>query len=186
MPLRRHLAALYPELRLYAHSLARDPARAEDLAGDAVVRALSAPGAPGTPERLRPWLFRVIRNLHVDDWRARRVRADHAASVGHLLQGAATPARAEDDALGRRALAGLSAPHREVLMLVDGLGLSYAEAAAAIGVPRGTVMSRLARARAAMIARVDGADTRGEDRGEDEQGDDAAGGEERGNACHGG
>ena len=156
MSVRRHIAALYPEMRAYARALTRDRAGAEDLAGDAVLRALVAPGAPETPERLRPWLFRVMRNLHVDRWRARRVREEYAAGEGRLLHEGVALARAEDDALGRLALAGLSPAHREVLLLVDGLGLSYAEAAAVLGVPRGTVMSRLARARAAMLARVGG------------------------------
>ena len=154
---RDHLARLYPEVRAYARSLARDRAAAEDLAGDAMVRALVHPSAPAEEARLRPWLLRTVRNLHIDRWRAERVRRDHAATeyagAGERVSGEGV-ASAEDGALGRMAFARLSAEHREVLVLVDVLGHSYAEAAALIGVPRGTIMSRVARARAAMTGRV--------------------------------
>ena len=157
MSLRVHLAHLYPEVRAYARSLARDRAAAEDLAGDAMVRALSHPTAPDEEARLRPWLLRTVRNLHIDRWRAERVRREHAAmeyAGGADRLSAEGFAGAEDDALGRMAFARLSAGHREVLVLVDVLGHSYAEAAALIGVPRGTIMSRVARARAAMTGHV--------------------------------
>lgn len=156
MSARDHIARLYPEMRAYATTLARDRTEAEDLAGDAVVRALSHDRAPADPERLRPWLLRTIRNLHIDKWRAGRVRREYRETVGRISY-ESRAAAVEDDVLGRMALARLTPEHREVLILVDGLGHSYAEAAALIGVPRGTVMSRLSRARAAMVAQVRGA-----------------------------
>ena len=160
MGARDHIARLYPELRAYATTLARDQVEAEDLAGDAVVRALSREGVPQDGERLRPWLLRTIRNLHIDRWRAARVRRKYREAAGRSSSENGAIA-VEDDVLGRIALARLSAHHREVLILVDGLGHSYAEAADLIGVPRGTVMSRLARARAAMVAQVRGREDEG-------------------------
>ena len=155
MGARDHLARLYPELRAYATTLARDRAEAEDLAGDAIVRALSRDGVPQESERLRRWLLRTIRNLHIDRWRAARVRREYREAAGRSLSEGRAIA-VEDDVLGRIALAWLPPHQREVLILVDGLGHSYAEAADLIGVPRGTVMSRLARGRAAMVAEVRG------------------------------
>lgn len=166
MGIRDHVARLYPEVRAYALALSHgDRAEADDLAGDAVMRALSHPGAPLCEAHLRFWLLRVVRNLHVDRWRAGRVRREHREAVVRAIE-EGRAATAEDDALGRLALGRLSADHREVLILVDMLGHSYAEAAAVVGVPCGTVMSRLACARAAMMTQVHGAPgargTRGE------------------------
>ena len=160
MDTRDHIARLYPQLRAYATRLVRDRAEAEDFAGDAVVRALSRDDVPQDPERLRGWLLRTIRNLHIDRWRAARVRREYREAAGRSSSEGRAIA-VEDDVLGRIALAKLPAHHREVLILVDGLGHSYAEAGDMIGVPRGTVMSRLARARAAMVAQVRGDEDEG-------------------------
>lgn len=160
MSVRRAIVSLYPELRAYACSLTGEKARGEDLVGDAIVRALSRKGIPATPDGLRPWLFRVMRNLQIDHWRAERVRRDYACAQvepegggQHAGQGAR---EAEDDVLGQIAFARLSPEHREILILVDLLGHSYDDAARLLAIPRGTVMSRLSRARASMVARVRG------------------------------
>lgn len=160
MGARDQIARLYPELRAYATTLARDRTEAEDLASDAIVRALSRDGVPQDGERLRPWLLRTIRNLHIDRWRAARVRREYREAAGRSSSEDRAIA-VEDDVLGRIALARLPTYHREVLILVDVLGHSYAEAAELVGVPRGTVMSRLARARSAMVAQIRGPEGEG-------------------------
>ena len=154
---RRNIAVLYPELLAYARSLMRDRAAGDDLAGDAVIRALTHDNVPPAIENLRPWLFRVIRNLSIDRWRAEDVRRDYVEMARHCAQRQALATTLpEDSALGRLAFARLSRPHRDVLILIDVLGHSYEEAARLLGVPPGTVMSRVARARAAMAERVHG------------------------------
>ena len=155
MRLREALVCLRPDLLAFATTLTLDRVPAEDLVQDAVLRALRSPAAPRNIDDLRPWMFRVIRNLFIDSMRKEHVRREfsrtHARSsdVGVFSAGGSDPV---ETLLVRQAFARLAARDREILGLVDILGLSYAEAAAVLGVPAGTVMSRLSRARRAMIA----------------------------------
>ena len=71
------LEILLPELRAYARSISSGPDEAEELVQDAVVRSLKADGRPGRLADLRPWMFRVIRNLHFDELRKLRVRREY-------------------------------------------------------------------------------------------------------------
>jgi len=155
MRLRAKLTQLQPELVAFAASLTMNRAEAEDLAQDAVVRALQARSTPTTMGDLRPWMFRVVRNAFIDQKRKQRVRVEF--SVGHDRLFDIGPAETGDPVealMVRQALARLNRRDREILCLVDVLGLTYAEAAAAIGIPVGTVMSRVSRARRAMIERM--------------------------------
>lgn len=141
-------------LRRYARSLARNSTDAEDLVHDALVKAYERrmtfkPGA-----NLRNWLFAIVHNTHVDRIRsalARRRRDD------------ATALEAEPSYLGdqehavrlrqvREAFMALPEDQREALHLIAVEELSYQEAADALGVPVGTLMSRVSRARAALRA----------------------------------
>ena len=61
------------DLLAYARSIADSPEEAEDLVSDALERAARAEGRPRDPDALRPWMFRVIRNLNVDELRKRRI-----------------------------------------------------------------------------------------------------------------
>ncbi|MGI8815699.1 MAG: RNA polymerase sigma factor [Pseudonocardia sp.] len=138
-----------------ALTLAGQPADAEDLVQDTLLRAYRAvdrfDGA-----HPRAWLLTILRNTHRNRARLRLPlllsQDQHAASV---LDTAGAGPSAEDlvvdgmfEAVVARALAALPTIHRVVVQLVDVDGLSYADAAQALGVPRGTVMSRLHRARA--------------------------------------
>ncbi len=138
-----------------ALTLAGQPADAEDLVQDTLLRAYRAvdrfDGA-----HPRAWLLTILRNTHRNRARLRLPlllsQDQHAASV---LDTAGAEPSAEDlvvdgmfEAVVARALAALPTIHRVVVQLVDVDGLSYADAAQALGVPRGTVMSRLHRARA--------------------------------------
>lgn len=144
------LIAFLPTMRRFALSLTRSPPEADDLVQAACERALlsAASFEPGT--RFDAWMFRILRNLWID--RIRRVRTQGAVPVEEAdsLEGgdgeALAVARLE---LSDTAAAILRLPdeQREVLTLVCVEGLSYAEAAAVVGVPIGTIMSRLARAR---------------------------------------
>ena len=112
-------------------------------------------GVPENVDVLR-WMFKVCRNLRIDELRANEVRR-RAAMRPELAQEPAVSG--EDVALGEltlreveRAMARLPDEQRAVLALVTVEGLSYREAAEVLDTPIGTVMSRLARARAALAA----------------------------------
>jgi RNA polymerase sigma-70 factor, ECF subfamily len=149
-----HIAAL----RRYARALLRDRIEADDLVQDCLTRALSRAHLwrPGT--NLRAWLFTILHNIHVNNLRSRRahVVAEDVA-LGHGHSGMAT--RPEQDARLElhdlaRALDSLPEEQRQVLLLVGMEGMSYEEAARVLGVPVGTVMSRVARGRDALRRRM--------------------------------
>ena len=156
MARRTPLEILYPEFRAYAYSICDAPDEAEDLLQDAVERALRADSRPARPDELRPWMFRVIRNLHYDELRKRRVRREYLAARQRLMADGGCSVDHARDVLIRRAYRKLRPETREVLFLVDIMGLKYAEAAAVMNVPQGTIMSRISRARRALLALVEG------------------------------
>lgn len=139
-------------LRRYARSLTRDPAQADDLVHDTLVRALERQGTlrPGT--NLRTWLMTVLHNAFIDDQRRRKVEARYADALGHIVEEATPPAQEGHVRLAqvREAFQRLPAEQREALHLVTIEGLAYQEAADVLGIPIGTLMSRLGRARAAL------------------------------------
>lgn len=152
MRLRRKLLVLRPDLLAFARSLTLDISEAEDLAHDAVVRALQSGSAPKQIAELRPWMFRIIKNLFIDTKRKERVQREFSITQNRLSD--TEPAQTDgpvEALMVRQAYAKLAPRDREILCLVDILGLTYAQAANAIDVPVGTVMSRVSRARRAMI-----------------------------------
>lgn len=161
--------ALYvvPELEVLlrvARSLTGRPADAEDLVQDTLLRAYrSIDGFDG--QHPRAWLLTILRNTHINRNRRRRpvLLDDPHAALERLAATAGTPdgegpeglvVGAEFDAVIAEALASLPDRYRLVVTLVDLEGLHYAEAAEALAVPVGTVMSRLHRARARMRQRL--------------------------------
>jgi RNA polymerase sigma-70 factor, ECF subfamily len=149
------LIALLPRLRRFALSLTGKRADADDLVQAACERALRARDSyePGT--RLDAWLFRIIKNLWIDQIRRRKI--ENSAPLPPDDQGSPSAdgvVLAESRLmLGsvEAAFAGLPADQRNVLRLVCIEGLSYQETAQALAIPIGTVMSRLSRARAALL-----------------------------------
>jgi RNA polymerase sigma-70 factor (ECF subfamily) len=126
-----------------ARTLTHGGDTAEDLVQDTLVRAYRAL-CRFDGRHPRAWLLTILRNVFYKD--AKRIRALPVADVPAITVDDASATVAFDDAV-RRALATLPDPQRDVVTLVDVEGLSYAETAAALGVPAGTVMSRLHRAR---------------------------------------
>jgi RNA polymerase sigma-70 factor (ECF subfamily) len=146
------IVAEIPRLRRYARALTGQADSADDLVQDTLERALEKWRFWQSTRDLRPWLFSIMHNLHVDVYR-RGARIDYCDDEG-LPE---LPQRAEQtDALELRdldrSLALLPLEQREVLLLVGLEELSYAEVAKALGVPTGTVMSRLSRARTRLKA----------------------------------
>lgn len=144
------LVELLPELRAFSRSITSDREAADDAVSDALERAALSSRAPSHGSALRNWMFRTIRNLHVDRYRRARVRRDHAASLvdheNHAFQ-----SDPERHAVLRDALSRLQDHERKIIELVDIIGLTYAEAAEQLNIPVGTVMSRVSRARAALM-----------------------------------
>jgi RNA polymerase sigma-70 factor (ECF subfamily) len=136
-----------PALRRYARLLTGDAHRADDLVQDTLERACTRWSLWQPGSVLRSWLLTLMHNLHANqrrDWR----HDDGHADLDDVAEPSHEPmARAGDQLDLRRALEALPAPLREVLLLVTVEEYSYVEAAAILGVPVGTVMSRLNRAR---------------------------------------
>ena len=137
-----------PRLRRYARALTGRPDAADDLVQDTLERALEKWQFWQRERDLRPWLFSIMHNLHVDTCRREgRIEYCDDDALPHVVQ-----RPDQEDALHLRdldrALALLPLDQREVILLVGLEELSYAEVAAALSVPQGTVMSRLSRARA--------------------------------------
>ena len=138
-----------PGLRRYAFALLRDREAADDLVQDTLVRAIANWSGRQREGDLRAWLFTIERNLFLGLLRRRGRKGPHAGSetLEHLPDATANQAAALD---ARDVLAGIDAlPEelRSVLLLVAVEDLSYADAAIVLGIPIGTVMSRLSRAR---------------------------------------
>ncbi|MEE4121115.1 MAG: RNA polymerase sigma factor [Paracoccaceae bacterium] len=154
----RQLVAALPVLRRYAISLCRRPDMADDLVQIAVERAVAARDRFDPATRLEPWLFRILRNAWIDAGRRQATRGMEV-DVHDMPEAAVHDgARAVEAALMLRqteaALATLPEEQRDVIELVCFEELSYAEAAEVLGIPKGTVMSRLARGRVALAAKL--------------------------------
>lgn len=138
----------------YACALCDDVASAEDLYQDALVRAMAARDVPSPPDAFRRWMFRVLRNLWIDRMRARRREAEMLLDHDIAESVPAASTGGEETVLNRllvrHAFMRLCKVHRDVLALVDIGGFSYEETASLLDVPKGTVMSRVSRARAAL------------------------------------
>jgi len=141
-----HLVELIPRLRRYARALAGDRATADDLVQDTLERAWSKLHLYRRGSDLRAWLFTVMHNVHVNRVRAARVTDPLDEEMPELAsrapQGDALVVRDLD-----RAIARLPDEQRAVLLLVALEEMSYEEVARSLGIPIGTVMSRLSRAR---------------------------------------
>jgi len=140
------LVELIPRLRRYARALVGDRASADDLVQDTLERAWAKLHLYRRGTDLRAWLFTVMHNVHVNKVRATRVTDTLEDELPELAQRAS-----QGDALLvrdlDRAIARLPAEQRAVLLLVTLEEMSYEEVAHALGIPIGTVMSRLSRAR---------------------------------------
>ena len=141
-----------PALRRYARALTRNPDRADDLVQDCLERAIRKRGLWRPTGSLRGWLFRILLNLYRNELRTSRRRGAHVPVEALLVEPAVAPAQPGRIALAEmaRAIDALALEQREALLLVVLEGMSYAEAAAVIGIPIGTLMSRLGRARATL------------------------------------
>jgi RNA polymerase sigma factor (sigma-70 family) len=148
------LLALLPRLRRFAAGLARDRADADDLCQAAIERALLSRKQWREGTRLDSWMYRIMRNLWIDQTRAGARRGQtfvlEEAGLAVGVDGG------QEAALGLRdvdrALAMLPDEQREAVLLVMVEGYAYKEAAEIAGCPVGTLNSRLVRGRDALLA----------------------------------
>jgi len=156
MFLRRKITVLLPELKAYATALTKDADSAADLSQEAIKKALSASNVPKNISDLRPWMFRIIRNTHIDQIRKEKTRKEYSADLARLSneQYIQTP-KVIEEILIRQALIEITEKEREILYLIDVMGLKYAEAAIVLDIASGTVMSRVSRARRSLLDKVE-------------------------------
>ena len=155
---RAAIVALIPRLRRYARALAGDRPRADDLVQDTLERAITKwpLWRPGTD--LRAWMFTIMHNVFINQ--VRRAARDATPTDPSVLAEMDMADGSVADTLVQingieRALARLPEEQRVVLLLVSLEGLSYDEVAHTLGVPAGTVMSRLSRARARLATLIE-------------------------------
>jgi RNA polymerase sigma-70 factor (ECF subfamily) len=154
---RAQLAELLPRLRRFARVITRNVADADDLVQVSVEKALvrAEQWRPGS--KLDSWMFGIMKNTWIDEIRARRRRERvHAPEEAGLGVGDASAA-ARDIALSvQAAMSRLPEEQRMAIALVLVEGLSYKDAAESLGIPIGTLTSRLARGREALQALLGG------------------------------
>lgn len=151
------LSALLPRLVAFARTIVGDPEIARDLVQEAVARALSARRVPDVAAAYRAWMFKIVRNAAIDEIRrARLERIEQEPAVDLWRYDNACIAKITVN----QGLATLGPSHREIIALIDIAGFSYAEAAELLDVPIGTVMSRITRARLALLAAIESSSVR--------------------------
>jgi RNA polymerase sigma-70 factor (ECF subfamily) len=142
----------------YAMAITRNPAEAEDLVQETYVRAIPAVGSLPADSNLRSWLFTILRNIWLNQLRRRRsapgaVEIDQNGGTANIAGDVSKDpytlyvTRMERERV-REAIQQLPLEFREIIILREYEELSYQEIASLLDCPPGTVMSRLARARA--------------------------------------
>jgi RNA polymerase sigma-70 factor, ECF subfamily len=143
-----------PNLRRYARALVGDRDGADDLVQDTLERAVRKFHL-WRPGDLRAWLFSIMHNVFVNQLKARKISSEvdiDEASIAAPIPGATTL----DVADVQRALARIAPEQREVLLLIALEDMTYADVSRALGIPIGTVMSRLSRGRERLRRVMDG------------------------------
>lgn len=158
----RRLEEQIPRLRRYARALTRDMSRADDLVQETLVRALAKQHLWQVGTNLRAWLFTLMHNQHVND--VRRSRRDAGAldvsEMASVLVANTDPTASRQLRELERGLRQLPLEQREAILLVGLEGMRYDEAASVLGVPVGTIRSRLSRGRETLRRMLDIGDSR--------------------------
>ena len=154
--LRHDLAALAPDLFGRALRLARSPAAAEDLVQDTIERAMRFAPSYRQGTNLKAWTYQILFSVFISGVRKHRRETRAVAALGAdpctWTARDAEPAMKGLSLSAARALASLPPAFRDAIVLVDLEELSYRDAAARLGVPVGTIMSRLHRGRRLLAA----------------------------------
>jgi RNA polymerase sigma factor (sigma-70 family) len=154
----RQVEPLIPALRRYARALVRNHATADDLVQDCLERAVRH-WHQRRESNPRPWLFAILHNVAVGQFRQARSRGPHA-TIDEISETSLSQDAVQEKQLMYRdvlkKLGRLPEEQRSVLLLVAVEDLSYAEAAKVLNIPIGTVMSRLSRARERLQQEIEG------------------------------
>ena len=147
-----------PNLRRYARALVGDRDGADDLVQDTLERAVRKFHL-WRPGDLRAWLFSIMHNVFVNQLKSRKVGLD--VEIDEETLAARIPTVTGTDVMDlQRALQGLAPEQREVVLLIALEDMSYADVSRTLGIPIGTVMSRLSRGRERLRKLMDGQETR--------------------------
>ena len=155
LPFEDELAALLPRLRRFAHALSRNPADADDLTQATIERALRSRSQWRAGTRLDSWACKIMRNLWIDTARSRvrkekfEAPPEEADSLGEDATGAMEASVDLNRAMA--AMQRLPEEQREVVALILIEGFGYRETSEMLGLPIGTVSSRLVRGRMALL-----------------------------------
>jgi RNA polymerase sigma factor (sigma-70 family) len=156
------LTALLPRLRRFAHGLSRNTPDADDLTQATVERALRSQERWEAGTRLDSWLYRIMRNLWIDTVRSRGRKEDLHAPVEEAERIGEDPRAAIEASIDLRkvmaAMQRLPEEQREVVALILVEGFGYRECSEILGLPIGTVSSRLVRGRTALLQMMGGSD----------------------------
>jgi len=153
------IVAEIPYLRRFARALMRNPAAADDLVQDSLVRAIWNIHQYQAGTNFRAWLLTILHNCFIDDTRRAKRAREGLNEASERLDGSYTkPDQLPNLELAdvHSALQELPEAQRTTLILIAIEGMSYAEAAAITKVGIGTIRSRLSRARRALLAKVEG------------------------------
>jgi RNA polymerase sigma-70 factor (ECF subfamily) len=154
------IAAELPKVRRHAIGLLYNRADAEDLVQDCLEAALAKQSTLQDPSRLRGWLFAILNNLFLMRMRTNSRRGVTIA-IDEFADSLIASSAADDRGMAldlARAMGELSLEHRQILLLLNVEGYRYDEIADILGMPIGTVMSRLARARQRLRALLEAHD----------------------------
>ena len=156
-PATSSLVGHIPDLRRYARSLTGDAWAADDLVQDTLERACQRWQLWAAGSDLRAWLFTLMHNLFVDGARRAMRQAGQRVDLDDVMSDLPAPADTPEQTLDlQRCLLRLPPEQREVLLLVTLQDLRYEDVARITGVPLGTVMSRLSRARSRLRELMEG------------------------------
>ena len=149
-----------PRVHRAALGLLADEQEAREIAQEALVKAYAARERYDSRRPFYPWLYRIVRNLALDARRRARHRAVSGLDTERVVSSGRDPessvAQAQSADRLRAAMAALSEDHAEILSMRHFQDLSYAEIGEILEIPKGTVMSRLYRARNALAAELGG------------------------------
>jgi len=152
------LAGLLPRLRRFAHALSRNATDADDLTQATIERALRSRAQWQAGTRLDSWCYRIMRNLWIDTARANARKSAREAPEDEGLNVGEDPRDAIEASVDLKrvmmAMERLPDEQREVVALILVEGFGYREVSEMLGLPIGTVSSRLVRGRTALLALV--------------------------------
>lgn len=152
------LEAMVPQMRVFARKLCRNDDLADDIVQEACLKAWAARDRFITGAPMRPWLFRIIRNAHIQHWRkAWRCASLHPSDAEAWLVAPDNPEWSSDFHAMQQALQHLPCTQREAIVAVLAIGFSYEEAGQLLGCSEGTIKSRVSRGREALTGLMEGA-----------------------------